>query len=157
MIDGKRWVRWKYIDQNGKPSKLPVRLDGSCASSIAPVTWCTYQQASKSTIGNGLGLVLLESDSVWCVDVDNCLDANGQATGIAKRILDLFGDTYCEVSPSGKGLHFFFSGSCPSAFCHHGIEVYGSKRFICMTGNTFTKHKSLRNVDCSEFLNTLFA
>jgi hypothetical protein len=49
--------------------------------------------------------------------------------------------TYCEVSPSGKGLHYFLYGKLPPELGNGkrnsktGVEMYNSSRYFTMTGN----------------------
>ena len=90
------------------------------------------------------------------VDIDGCLDAEGKLAEWAVPIVDLLGGTYCERSPSGRGLHllFLFSPSqqldilrWPASYKRHdevtgkdyGFELYvkGTGRYFTLTGDRY--------------------
>ena len=53
----------------------------------------------------GLGFVLSKDDDYIVLDIDNAIDENGQINSdLALEMTEL---TYCEMSPSGTGLHCF--------------------------------------------------
>ncbi|WP_211342912.1 bifunctional DNA primase/polymerase [Actinomadura pelletieri] len=132
MTGRDRWVR-------RTARKVPVTVDGRAASSTNPATWASYRQALASGTGAGLGFVL-NGDGIVCVDLDHCLEA-GEVAPWARRLLDRFPATYVEVSPSGDGLHVF--GFADVVRGRHvrldggRAEVYGTGRFICVTGDRF--------------------
>ncbi|MFJ7057293.1 hypothetical protein ACK8N7_10150 [Streptomyces griseobrunneus] len=111
------------------------------ASSTDPRTWSSYREASKSTAGAGLGFVL-NGDGIVCLDLDHAILPDGYLTTWAEDILRKAGPTYAEVSPSGHGLHIF-------GFAHvrqgrrirrsggYAVEVYGTGRFLTVTGDRF--------------------
>ncbi|MFE9810694.1 bifunctional DNA primase/polymerase [Streptomyces sp. NPDC005548] len=129
-----RWVR-------RTSRKVPLTVGGSTASSTDPSTWSRYSDAAGSTTGCGLGFVL-DGDGLVCLDLDHCLDADGELAGWARNILDAARDTWAEVSVSGDGLHLWGYGELP-----HGrritvdgggsVELYGDGRYIAVTGRTF--------------------
>jgi primase-polymerase (primpol)-like protein len=128
-----RWVR-RAAD------KRPLTVAGMAASSTNSRTWSTYTEASSSTAGVGLGFVLSDVDDVVCLDLDHCLNPlTGHLAPWAAAILRDAGATYVEVSPSGDGLHIW-----GRADVRHGrkirrpdgtaVEIYGTGRYIAMTG-----------------------
>jgi primase-polymerase (primpol)-like protein len=129
-----------------------LQTNGKPAKSTASETWCDYQTAKQSTVGNGLGFVLSNADDVYCIDLDDCL-TNGKPNALAQRILDRCGHTYVEVSPSGRGLHVFLRGDAQTTIDHEaGIEVYTGKRFLCMTGKTLTPCQTIAKIDLVDVL-----
>jgi primase-polymerase (primpol)-like protein len=102
--------------------------------------------------GDGLGFVL-NGDGIVCIDLDHCFD--GVPSVQAQAVLDLFPDTYVEVSPSGTGLHIW--GFAPllkgRRFTLNGlsVEVYPSGRYMTVTGNAVNS-SSFADLDLSQIL-----
>ncbi|WP_433240273.1 bifunctional DNA primase/polymerase [Actinomadura nitritigenes] len=129
MTSRPRWVR-------RTAKKVPLTVDGRAASSTDPATWSTYRQARASTAGVGVGFVL-DGDGIVCVDIDHCLEG-GAVAPWARELLERFPATYIEISPSGDGLHVFGFGDVAGGrhvrVDGHRVEVYGTGRFIAITG-----------------------
>ena len=53
----------------------------------------------------GLGICLY--DDIACVDVDSCINENGNFSPLAQELLEVL-DSYSEISPSKTGIHIFF-------------------------------------------------
>lgn len=125
-------VRWVRRGEN----KRPLRADnGRTASSTAPSTWATYEDAVRSPHGSGIGFVL-NGDGIVCIDLDHCLVGDEVATW-AQDILDRCPPTYIEVSPGGDGLHIWGRGRVvPGRRIRRGdgahIEIYGQGRYIAL-------------------------
>ena len=91
-----------------------------------------------------VGFVFAADDPFCGIDLDNCLNANGEFRW-GREIVDQF-DCYSEVSPSGLGVKLFFRGRKPDfARCEaHGagadsgsrIEIYDRSRFFAVTDRT---------------------
>lgn len=149
---GRRWVRWRSILRNGRPTKLPLDLDGHAASSTDPATWCTFEDAARSEVGNGLGVVLVDTDDIVCVDLDRCL-VDGRPLPALRRLLKRLPATWCEVSPSGDGLHVFgrsrrlTAGRRTMSLDGLAVEAYPAGRFITVTGATFGDCLELADLD----------
>lgn len=130
-----RWIR-------RTSRKVPVAVDGGTASSTDPASWSTHRDAVRSTAGAGLGFVL-DGDGVVCLDLDHCLDAEGEVAGWARNVLDsVGGSTWVEVSQGGDGLHIWGYGELQSGrrITVDGggsVELYGTGRYIAVTGRTF--------------------
>jgi len=129
-----RWVRHSA-------RKVPLTTAGRPASSTDPATWSTHRAAASSAAGAGLGFVL-DGDGIVCLDLDHCVDAEGEVASWAQRVIDSAGPTWIELSRSRRGLHIWGLGSLP-----HGrrisldgggtVEMYADGRFISVTGETF--------------------
>jgi primase-polymerase (primpol)-like protein len=139
-----RWVRHTA-------KKMPIQLDGRPASSTDPATWTTYNRI-RSFVTKGF---VLDGDGVVCIDLDHCLDGDRMATWAAE-LLALAPDTYIEVSASGTGLHVFGYaqvGQGRKIRDHRNIEVYGTGRYIAVTGHRFGT--SSRLADLSGLLSAI--
>jgi len=131
-----RWIR-------RSATKVPVTTGGMPASSTDPRTWSTYTDAAASTAGVGLGFVLSDVDDVVCIDLDHCLNPlTGRLAPWAAAILRDAGATYVEVSPSGDGLHIWGRADVRQGRKIRrpdgtAVEVYGTGRYIAMTGRRY--------------------
>lgn len=150
LFEQPQWVCWKSIPRpNGKPTKLPFNaLKGRNADPTDPNTWTTFENALNAfklnTSYAGIGYVFLESDPYTGIDLDDCLDEQGEfiwGKDIVERI-----DTYCEVSPSGRGVKMILAGTKPAWLTEcvakgqgpNGdgkVEVYDRARFFALTGH----------------------
>jgi len=132
-----QWVLWRYEGQPGeKPKKQQFTTDGRLASVSNPETWTTFTHAlrmyTQSRGYEGLGLMLTKDLTV--IDLDNCLDTNGQPTPQAQQIVRAT-SSYTEISPSQKGLHIFLLGSVPgTSRRRENVEMYDTDRYITITG-----------------------
>ncbi|MFD4700918.1 hypothetical protein [Streptomyces niveus] len=76
-----------------------------------------------------------------CVDLDHALTPDGSLKPWAAEIVRDAGATFIEVSQSGTGLHIFgYAEVRQRRRIHRGetaVEVYGTSRFIAMTGVRF--------------------
>lgn len=88
---------------------------------------------------DGIGFQLSNSPYT-VIDLDHCIDENGDITN--DRVIDLLEEvaSYWEYSPSGTGLHIWLKGETPKAVKNSplGFEMYSKGRYITMTGNTPT-------------------
>lgn len=120
-----RWVRWT-------PSKRPIRVDGSPASSTDPNTWSSYAQVRAHA---RKGFVL--GEGIGCFDLDHCL-TDGVISVEAQAFLDRCPATYVEISPSGDGLHVW--GLLPEVpgvkklVGGLSVERYSRQRYMTVTG-----------------------
>ena len=135
-----QWVAWKAIvGEDGKTKKTPINPVGGRNASVGnPNTWGTHEQAdlfARATDVNGVGFVLSGIDGYCCIDLDKIRDPDtGEMQAWAEDVVRSF-NTYTEVSPSGTGLHLWLRGRPPGGRCRtKGIEIYGRKRFMTITG-----------------------
>lgn len=138
-----QWVAWKYKQRSkgGKPTKPPINPhNGRTASVSDPATWGTYEQATERSRRDnlaGVGYVLTADDNLAGGDLDHVRDATtGELVTWALEIVN-FEETYCEVSPSGTGLRFFWIGKPDTAIKNDAqqVEIYGVGRYLTVTGN----------------------
>ncbi len=142
-----QWVAWKREElDNGKIDKLPIDpKTGRMASHSDPSTWATFQEALDRAEHDGLagvGYVLTAGDPFTCIDLDDCRKLKtGAVDEWAREVLDRFGETYTELSPSGTGLHIWVKGKLPGKGKHpEGLGVFDRLRFIVMTGQPIEGH-----------------
>lgn len=131
MTGRARWVRHDA-------GKVPMTLFGGPASVADPRTWTTYEKASASRVGTGLGIVL--GGGLGCIDLDHCI-VGGKLAGWAKAIVDEHrGEAFLvERSMSGEGVHIFLPlEEAKGRRIRDGevnIEVYSRERYIAVTGD----------------------
>lgn len=130
--------------------KVPLTPRGRPASSTDRETWSRYEDVADLP---RRGFVL-NGDGIVCLDLDHCL-VDGRPVGRAAEILARCPQTYVEVSLSGTGLHVW--GRADVAVGRRlsgGVEVYGSGRFIAVTGERFGRCPSTL-ADLSEVVSWL--
>jgi putative DNA primase/helicase len=130
-----QWVVWKAVGE--KPDKVPYSARTGCkASSTDLMTWSTFEVASEAYENGeyaGLGFNFCSGDPYTGVDLDGCVDQDGQIADWAFEIARYL-DSYTELSATGTGLHIIVRGDVPNRR-KDGVEVYSSKRFFTMTGH----------------------
>jgi putative DNA primase/helicase len=130
-----QWVVWKAVGD--KPGKVPYSArTGRRASSTDLLTWSTFQEALEAYENSeyaGLGFVFSSADPYTGIDLDDCVDADGEIAGWALEIVRYF-DSYTELSATGTGLHVIVRGEIPNRRKDE-VEVYSSKRFFTVTGH----------------------
>jgi putative DNA primase/helicase len=130
-----QWVVWKAVGD--KPEKVPYSArTGRRASSTDLLTWGTFQEALEAYENSdyaGLGFVFSSADPYTGIDLDDCVDADGEIAGWALEIVRYF-DSYTELSASGTGLHIIVRGNVPNRRKDE-VEVYSSKRFFTFSGH----------------------
>jgi putative DNA primase/helicase len=129
-----QWVVWKAVGD--KPDKVPYSArSGRRASSTDLLTWSTFQKALKAYESGeyaGVGFVFSSADPYTGIDLDSCVDENGEIALWALEIVRYF-DSYTELSGTGSGLHIIVRGDVPNRR-KGDLEVYSSKRFFTVTG-----------------------
>ena len=79
----RQWVLWREKQRDGKPTKIPYQVSGVKAKTDTPETWTDYQSAIEHRDRfSGVGFVFSEDDPYCGIDLDNCLDANGNGQGM---------------------------------------------------------------------------
>jgi hypothetical protein len=146
-----QWVLWRHESRNATATKVPYQANPSArrtrASSTDARTWASFEEAVElwRTEPNwyaGLGFVFAADDPFCGIDLDDCLDPQGNVKPWARRIIERFGDTYMETSPSGSGLKIWARGSTPSNLPgvrvgDGQIEIYDHARYFTVTGRAF--------------------
>lgn len=139
---------WRYEERNGKRTKVPYnpRTQGK-AQSTNPTTFAPLSMALETMERGGYdGIGVGIFDSLGAIDIDHCVDDNGQMSELARDVADTI-HGYTEFSPSGQGLRILFT--VPEGFqydkvCYYinnqraGLEVYiagATKKYVTVTGN----------------------
>ena len=152
------WVLWKLEDKANdrgevRKTKIPIQaVSKKNAMSTEPKTWTDFQTAINNKGEFGIGFVLPLDGSITMIDLDHCIE-NGKFSEFAKEILARFRDTYMELSQSGTGVHIFCKGGVPTAVKTDKIEIYSSKRYWAMTGNSI---RPMEVADYQEELEKLY-
>src|SRR5215467_6310557 len=160
LIDQPRWVIWKWKKgKNGRWTKPPYQdhSPNTHANCSKPETWCDFETVTKvycDGTGNGIGFVIL-GNGIGAFDVDDCRDSvTGKLDPWADDLVKRCG-SYCEVTPSKKGIRIIGRTSGPKVqrkFPVPGasgvsVELYRDcERFITVSGNQ-VGDAGLANID----------
>ena len=130
-----QWVVWKALGD--MLAKVPHSArTGRKASSTDLLTWGTFEEALQAYENgeyDGVGFVFSSADPYTGVDLDDCVDEDGEIALWALEIVRYF-DSYTELSATGTGLHIIVRGNVPNRR-KGDLEVYSSKRFFTVTGH----------------------
>src|SRR5690606_27732638 len=107
--------------------------------------------------------VLSPNDPFVFVDLDDpyAVDETGKAkhsdpqkiVELQNTVFQKFGNTYSELSPSGKGLHLISLGKLSGkGRRRHSVEMYDRARFMTMTGNAYTSAPISAQQDAIDWL-----
>lgn len=136
MKAARRWMTWKIVERDGKPTKVPIRINGDYGSSTDPEAWSTHDEALAAYNSDGelAGLGFALGDGWVGIDVDEGAGDEGRLLVDRLKLL-----TYTERSPSGKGAHAI--GFVESTFQYKGskkdgVEQYSSGRYFTVTGHS---------------------
>lgn len=137
-------VRTKPNEEKGRLDKFLIDVHtGKMAKSDDPTTWATFDEAreyAKYHGGVALAYALDGKDGIACIDLDGCMEENGDFSEFANKVFHATNGMYCEKSVSGNGLHFFgkTQGMDVRTFSTEGeMEFYRGAHFIAMTGDTY--------------------
>jgi hypothetical protein len=125
---------------SGKSDKIPVSPHSGVVCSAQDATHWTDAEnaiAAAQRLGNDhrVGYVLTAAAGFFCLDIDNCLQADGTWSPLALDMCRRFAGAAVEVSLSNRGLHIFGRGVIPphaNKNIAHGIELYSDARFIAL-------------------------
>jgi len=169
LRESPQWVAWIAVPnpKRGKPDKVPVNAKtGRPGSTTNPETWASFDVAAKFYQGKlgklhtiwtrdgnktgpiaGVGFVLTEDSPFVGIDIDHCIDSQGNIASFAQQIINRMG-SYTEVSPSGTGIRIFVKGNMPTSGFKNtdvGLEVYKSKRYLTVTGRPLREFQIVEN------------
>ena len=137
---------WKYEVVDGRQTKVPYnpKRPSEKAATNRPDTFSTFETASRAAISEDFsGVGIRVSQTLTAIDIDHCFDEDGKLSETAKDIITRL-NAYTEKSPSGKGLHIYFTAksvefSKEKYYIKHGdIEVYidgQTNRYLTVTGD----------------------
>jgi primase-polymerase (primpol)-like protein len=140
----RQWVIWRYGGDH-KPTKIPHTTLGYRASDTNPDHWSTFgnvlRALARPRFADGIGFVFAADDPYCGIDLDDIWRSDAdEGEPWAAEILERFGDTYFEESPSGCGVKIWCCAQLPA---HRGrtweigrgqIEIYDYGRFFAVTG-----------------------
>lgn len=137
------WCNYKMIEKNGNITKIPFQPNGENAKTNDKATWSSLN--SVLTVMNRFdGIGLFFTENICGIDIDHCIDEQGNFSELAKDIIDTMNKAYIEYSPSGTGIHIIFLASPlqnKNTFytknSNIGLEIYSasSPRYFTFTGN----------------------
>lgn len=139
------WLVWKRTTDNktGKEKKTPYNLiTNEMGGHTTKEKWTSYEKALFAVeFGgfDGLGFALSDQDNLTFIDIDNCISEYGELSELAEEVLEMFKETYIEISQSEKGLHIICKGTIPAGFNNQekGLEMYSEGRYVAITGNVW--------------------
>lgn len=141
LRDLPQWIVWRHHFHRARRRwiKLPINpTTGSPAKVSDPTTWGLFVDAQTAyMLGeyDGIGFVFLAGGGLVGIDIDDCLDADGMLSDLAKEIIEAV-PGYVERSPSGKGLHIITRADISRAYKDDtlGLELYTAGRYFTITG-----------------------
>jgi len=129
---------WVTCDEYKVP--LIAVPNGACfaAKSTDPDTWRSYETALTTWTENehiaGIGRVIIETEAYAGLDIDDCIDDQGQLAGWAEKIIDRL-DSYSEISPSLTGAKIWVKApELTTSYKKPGLEIYCGRRYFTVTG-----------------------
>ncbi len=149
------WVVWK---KEGQKYVKKVPYDPRTGRRANPTkSCCCYDDAINfykyGGSFDGIGFCFTQNCNMTFIDLDNCIQENGEENSLAKQLQIMFSDCYMEYSQSEKGIHIICIGSIPKAIKTQEIEIYSKDRYIALTGNNLNFNEPK---EAQERLNMLF-
>lgn len=132
------WCCWKWVYKSKKWTKPPCSPSGITGdhTKMEYTFDQVYNAYKKDKSIAGIGFSLRKTDQFCGIDIDNCIDDYGFVDKEAKKILKTL-KSYCEISPSGKGIRIFGKGKIKtlgSSPKKHKLEMYTEGRYLTVTG-----------------------
>ena len=147
LKDNGQFCCWQYELRDGDKTKVPYTPGTTRRANVKiPTTFTAFEAAASATGYEGIGIRV--HGRIVGIDLDHCI-VEGKLLPWAQEIVDRFGATYIEVSPSGTGIRIFcllpdgFTYDTQTYYIKKGdIEVYipgHTNRFLTVTGNALTE------------------
>ena len=145
---------WKNEKQEGNNTKVPYSfVTGYRARSNYYKDFGKYEDAIR-VVSKYSGIGFKVSKDIAVIDLDKCVDEDGNINELAKDIIKLFKGAYIEYSPSKTGVHIIiklqnFQFQKEMYYIKNsklGAEVYvgeATNRFMTLTGNFIEKGSDL--------------
>ena len=131
----KLWCVWKRetdpkTGKIKKPCYSGTQKYNGLISKTQLWQWCSYDEAftkyEYTGEYDGIGFLFHDKGDFVLIDLDHCIQDDGEPNAFASEILELFKGTFVEYSPSGTGLHIIVRGNIGgSLFIAGKIEAYG--------------------------------
>lgn len=123
---------------------------------------CSYEMAQSAynncNYYDGIGVALgkTSAGTLCGLDIDDCIDKQGNIAKNALEIINLL-NTYTEKSISGNGVHCLFIADKKGKICKNNslewckcLEIYDKSRFFTLSGNIlYKKDVELRQKECN--------
>ena len=159
--DNAEFCCWRYENVNNRQTKVPYNpRTGGRASVSKPATFTDFSTAATASV-NYSGIGIRVSNHIIGIDLDYCIK-DGTTLPWALAIVQMFPQTYVEISPSGKGLRIlclapdgYIYDSDIYYIKHGNIEVYVpyvTTHFVTVTGNVYQNSDI---IECTEALQWL--
>lgn len=150
MKDLPFWAAYKvYRGEDGKKKKVIKNCLTDKWASSQDKNSCVCFEAAKEyaleKLCEGLSFSLKDS-GITCIDLDGCIDEQGQYSELSQQILSLASNTFAERSVSGKGVHVFLKGNFMQGYrtrTDDGLECFDNK-FISVTGDVISATKDIK-------------
>lgn len=147
MQEHGRFCLWMLVQKPGKdkPDKIPYQVNGKRADATNPNHFSSFEDAVTTyTRGGYAGIGIGCFAPMKFCDVDDCI-LDGKLDARSQDIVNIL-DSYTELSPSGNGIHIFFTADKvnhdTSRYYINNrethVEVYdhtATGRFLTLTGN----------------------
>lgn len=151
MKGTKQWVCYRKKSVDGKTKKFMLNpSDLTFAKANDPTTWSSFLTAMKVLRRKELridGLAFVLTNGYVFIDTDHSIDDDGNVNELSRRLLSILPETYAERSCSGHGIHIIAKGRLVKDAKKRndslGIEIYDTKRFLCMTGDIIDGRKEI--------------
>lgn len=162
------WLVWKSEEvkspgsdalKNKRFTKVPYQINGKHASTVDPTTWVTFEEAEAAAADpknnfSGIGFTISKHFPLLCIDLDHCLNEEGQIKRDDFMILAEAADSYMEVSPSGDGLHIIMALDTHVPLLANkkvfddgtAFECYTESRYFTYTGKSFGTLTPVRTI-----------
>ncbi|MCG9626028.1 DUF5906 domain-containing protein [Vibrio mediterranei] len=157
LAEHPQFILWKLAERNGERVKLPIDYRTAKVGDAHDAgAWMNAEAALNTAAAYGpeygIGFVFTESDPFFFVDIDHCLEPNGEWSPVAMDLVSRLTGAAVEISQSGQGLHIFGKGKAPQHACKNvplKLEFYTEGRFVALTGINATGNAA---TDCSAAL-----
>lgn len=92
------------------------------------------------------GLIMLDIDNIY-----NEIAKKDEKDSLLNKLHQLTRGTYCEISQSGKGVHFFFTATkTRKEIRNDKYELYDANRWATLTGNTLWATSEIKHLSEQE-------
>lgn len=146
------WGVWrKEKDERGQWRKVPYSADQKYNGKISKTAawqWKPYDVAvaklEYSGDYDGLGFLFTKTGGLVFIDLDHCIDEDGNPNAFASEIVEMFKGSYIEYSQSETGLHIVVRGYVPAVLKEKAIEIYGNgagAQYMAFTGNAYADNE----------------
>lgn len=145
------WLMWRY-EENPRPGKKPLKVPywingkkrygelGGSKDRRNLASFDTALETANSMGFDGVGLAIMPEHDLTVLDIDDCIDDNGEFSEFANEVIN--SGTYVERSPSGRGLRAVYTGAIVPGEKRNfriengeRVEVYCGAAYTTFTGN----------------------